>query len=563
MREAFRSADSHSPGSREEVLARRLKTLQNYKVKRSSIQQHPDLIFVNGSVLTVEPEAAGAEGVAVSGDRIAAVGSSIELMRLRGPETRVIDLGGRTLIPGLNSTHRRQMTAAKEIDHVSLIQAKNFQQLGSLVGARAACTPPGQWIESRSLWHEALLAEKRLPTRRELDPATPNHPLFMPRGIHAAVVNSRALEAAGIDRNTPNPEGGTIERDANGDPTGVLLGRARELVAPFLPVPKSPQDALSRQMAVFNSYGITAVTDSGLSIDDIGIYLDLLEHQGLTVRSHLLQQVYDWEGLRASTDALNAHSGNSFLRFDGFKFSLGGGGEDPGLEDHFQIEQNAASKSEILLPPGGIDELLKMCVVAAGAGFQFQSHAAGDTGAHLIANIYEQTNRQTPLMALRWAAVLLSPPSGEVIQRFTDLGVTTVVEDYRLLPRATPLSQEVDHGYGLSVSVAPGAGTGRLSPDQFEHSLVPFSPFTHMEWMATRRDRSGVAVPWPRSRHEALRANTYGNTVTQFMEQPLGSILPGKLADLAVLSGDPTTADGYGDLRCDFTVVGGRIVYER
>jgi predicted amidohydrolase YtcJ len=240
----------------------------------AAMAQPADLILRNGRVVTVDASWRIAAAVAVRGGRIVSVGPDAEVAGLKGPATVEIDLGGRTVIPGLIDTHLHQLFAGLNGPAVQLLDARSMADVQKAIGERVARTAPGQWVLASSGWHEGTLQEGRMPTRQELDPVSPNNPVFIPRGGHVVTVNTRALELAGITRDTPDPEGGRIVRDpATGEATGMLLQNAANLVRRVLPPPPANvADLLVAAMSDLNSYGIVGVVEPGVDERQLGLY---------------------------------------------------------------------------------------------------------------------------------------------------------------------------------------------------------------------------------------------------------------------------------------------------
>lgn len=535
---------------------------------------HPDLILHRGLIRTMDPFKPVAEALAVKGNRIFAVGSSDDVLALAGPQTRTLDLAGRMAMPGLNDSHLHQFRASIDGPKVALDGARSIGDVIGLVAERVARTPAGEWVEGRTLWHESLLAEERLPTRAELDPVSADHPVYLPRGGHVATVNSRALERAEITRDTPDPDGGTIVRDATGEPTGVLLERARDLLAAVLPAETGAaerQQMLSSQMAEMNRLGITSITDPGLLPDELDSYLDLYEAGDATVRSHLLLRVHNLDDLMAGVRALSPRVGNHFLRFDGFKYSMDGGVEGAALADPYQLvegeQRDPDYRGEIILPRGGHEELAAMYLEAARAGFQFQTHAVGDVAAEVAMDHYLATNEQVPLAALRWVLVHLSMPTPRVLEEMARCEILSTMQDNAVLLGRNMLrwwgAQRAEAGNPirtvLDAGIVVGGGT--------DGPVVPASPFISIWWMVTRGMLQGGTLGEQHAitGEEALALYTTGSARTQYVEDEVGTLKIGQLADIAVLDCDAATMppDRITDLRCDLTMLDGKIVFER
>src|SRR5436190_4732192 len=208
------------------------------------IRRAPDLVLYNGNVLTLDPAQPRAQAVALANGLIAAVGSTADVRAAAAPGSTLIDLGGRTVLPGFIDSHAHVSQVGHELSKVDLSRCRSVADVLEAVNQRAQRTPKGEWVEGSAMWHETALAEKRFPTRKEMDAVAPDHPVYLPRGTRFfAVANSLALRLAGIDERTPEPDGGRFERDPDsGQLTGLLLQRpAFAAVKRLLPVP-GPDD---------------------------------------------------------------------------------------------------------------------------------------------------------------------------------------------------------------------------------------------------------------------------------------------------------------------------------
>src|SRR3954468_16322724 len=200
-----------------------------------ALAQPADMGLRGGRVITVDKDWRVAQAIAIKDGRFIAVGDDAAMASRIGPNTQIIELAGKTLVPGLIDTHLHQLFAALNGPAVQLLGAKSIAEVQTAIGERVARTEPGKWVIASSGWHESILDEGRMPTRQELDKVSPDNPVFIPRGGHVVTVNSKALELAGIAKDTPNPEGGVIVRDADGEATGVLLESAANLARRVLP----------------------------------------------------------------------------------------------------------------------------------------------------------------------------------------------------------------------------------------------------------------------------------------------------------------------------------------
>ncbi len=536
-----------------------------------------DTILRNGRVLTVDPGFGTAKAVAVGGNRILAVGADAEIATLAGPATRTIDLKGATVVPGLRDSHLHTLAAARDIFNVALEDARSLAEVNQALAARVRDTKPGDWVIASSGWHEGQIVEGRMPTRQELDAISPDNPVYIPRGGHVAVANSAALKRAGITRDTPDPKGGVIVRDAAGDPTGFLVeGPATNLVRHLLPVLSRDQlkDGLARFGTVLAGLGVTATTEPGATPDDIGAYMDLWRTGGMKHRVRIMQWAMGLADVKARSAVIAPNFGDDWLRIGGFKSLWDGGVEGAWTYDPYQIvegeQTDPAFRGKLLGPAGGDPEALDMFRLAASRGWQFQVHAVGDATIDHLIGLYEKVAEEYPIADLRWTAMHIMLARPEALDRIKRLGIRVTVQDQSVRlannmlrywgdQRAawcTPVGDVVQRG------IPTGAGT--------DAPVAHWNPFVALWWMVTRKVeiRGKIAGPLgPEqaiSRQEALRLYTMGSADVDFMEDRAGSLQPGKLADLAVLSDDYLTVpeDRIRDLRSILTMVDGRIVHQ-
>jgi predicted amidohydrolase YtcJ len=259
----------------------------------------PDLILSNANICTMDAPAGAtcgrvAEAVAIKDGRIVAVGADEEVEALAGTGTARLSLDGRTVIPGIFDSHNHFMEVGAKLSMIRLDECESPEEMMELVRARAKETPPGEWIIGQG-WNEGMFADGRLPTRHDIDPATSEHPVILMRFFNTDVVNSYALKLAGINRNTPDPEGGRIERDAGGEPNGLLRASAKTLMRPLIPKPtmEGMRESLRLACREMHSFGITSVVDPGLRPEEIRAYQSFYADGELSVRVNLMPS---WHG---------------------------------------------------------------------------------------------------------------------------------------------------------------------------------------------------------------------------------------------------------------------------
>lgn len=533
----------------------------------------PDTILHNGHIVTVDGDFAIAEAVAITGDRFSAVGSNAAVLAGAGPATKHIDLGGKTVIPGLFDSHLHLYMTAHEAPRVALIDCRSIADLQAAIAARVAVTPKGEWIVCQMGWHESLLKENRLPTRDELDAVAPDNPVFVPRGGHVGSGNSRAFELAGINEETIDPPGGLIVREIGSKrPIGLLLESACYMLRKKLPAPPPPEteQALLRDaMALLNSFGIVATMDPGLNTHQIGLYEALRARGEVTVRTDLMFRAYNLEDTKTGTQITDFRD-DEFLRYVGVKFMLDGGVEGALHYDPYQIvpgEQNDPDYRGLsLLPAGGEPEFIAALKLVARAGMQAQTHGVGDHCIDTIVRCYLAAAEEVPIRDLRWTVMHLHNPTEAVFAKIREGGILVTAQDQSVLlgankvkwwgrPRAewsTPLRRMIDEG------LLVGGGT--------DAPILPISPFICMWWMVTRQTLQGDCLGPDQAItiREALELYTVNNARIMGVEDQRGVIAPGKLADLVVLDRDllAIPGDEIRDTRALLTLLGGKVVHE-
>jgi predicted amidohydrolase YtcJ len=536
----------------------------------SALAQPADLVLRGGKVITVDKDFRIADGVAIKDGRFLAVGSEEQIVGHIGPSTQVIELAGKVVVPGLIDTHLHQLFAALNGPAVQLLGAKSVADVQKAIGERAARTEPGKWVTASSGWHESILQEGRMPTRHELDPVSPNNPVFIPRGGHVVTVNSRALELAGITRDTPNPEGGIIVRDEKGEATGMLLQNAANLVRRILPPPPANMpDLLKAAMRELNSYGIVGVVEPGVNEQQIALYRRVHDAGEMTVRTDVLYRAMRKAEVEKGIAALKAEKNSDMLRFVGVKFPLDGGVEGGRMSWPYRLvpgeQTNAAYRGVLLLPPGGEDEYVEGLKLIADAGLQAQTHAVGDETIDLIVRAYERVGKEKPIKPLNWAIMHLFHPSDAALKKMAELGIVATMQDHPVLLGHNQRRWWGDEHAAYAIPIRKAIDAGVLVGGGSDGPVVPVDPFLSMWWMTTRQVLKGYALGKEHAitPKEALTLYTINNARIMGVEKERGSIETGKLADLAVLSQNilDVAPDAIRDTRAFMTVVGGKVVY--
>lgn len=531
----------------------------------------PDLVLYNGKIITVDGAFSIAQAVAIQGERFVAVGTNDAVRQRAGPATRQIDLGGRTVIPGLMDGHLHNAGGGPG---VNLSRVRSIDELLAAVEARAKKAPPGELIISNSDWHEAQLHEKRLPHLKELDRVAPRHPVVLVRGGHEYIINSAAAQRWNITRDTKSPAGGEIGRDADGELNGELVDTARALVHLPSAGPLNPT-IIERQMRLLNGVGLTSIRIPGsfqFGGDQVAAYRmfqDLKREGRLTMRVNYLMRIFDFssvdkvKALIASWN-IKPDEGDEWLRIGGMKTLVDGGFEGGNMREPYVEPYGRGGKFKgIEVVPRS--QYIPVVLELNRLGWRVATHAVGDAAVDEVLDAYEAADHERSIKGKRWTIehFFIARPDHFARVRALDLMISAQDHLYLAAPsmakywgrsraeQVTPMRTFLDQGFLV-------AG-GTDSP------VIPYNPFWAMYHFITRDTISdGVYGADQRiSREEALRVYTINNARLTFEENLKGSIEPGKLADLVVLSADYLTVPEkeIEQLKALATMIGGRFVY--
>jgi predicted amidohydrolase YtcJ len=532
-----------------------------------------DTALYNGKIHTVDQDHSVVTALALRDGQIQKTGETAHIRDLAGPGTAELDLGGRTVIPGLIDSHVHVRQVGLDLQRVTLFDATTIDEVLAAIENRATETPDGEWVQAGWGWHESQLEETRLPTRTELDTVAPDNPVYIPRGGHVAVLNSLGLAQAGIDDDTDAPAGGTIVRDPNsGKPNGVVLEAAREeLVEPALPERgfDGYRTDIQRAMEELNSRGVTAALEPGLEQDELRAFMDLQSHGESTLRVDALLWVDTLDDVEKSA-YFSRGFGNDMLKVGGVKFMLDGGVEGAKLLEPYNVvdgvQEQEGYDGHYLLPPGGEDELRAMAKRAAELGHQLQTHAVGDQALDLLVDIYAEAADVRSLEELRWTLMHVFLPTDKTLDRAEELGVHCTVQHHPSYLGQNMLDLWGDQRAADAIPLARLADRDFVVGGGTDAPVVPWYPFQSLEWMVTRETvTAGTLGPEQSvSREQALEWWTRDAAYTMHWEDTLGSLEEGKRADLAVLDTDyfSCPAEEISEINVDLTMVDGEIVYE-
>lgn len=551
------------------------------------------LVVLNGRILTVDARNSVAEAVAVRDGVFVYVGDNAGARKLIGRTTHVLDARGKSVIPGLIESHVHAVGVARDQAEEPFRQLSSLADIETWVRERAARSQPGEWVRIPRV-DLTRFKEGRFPTRAELDKMLPDRPLVFDwsyAGINQVqVLNRAAIMAAGITRDTPNPRGGHIVRDANGDVTGMLRN-ARGLIAAHLsPSPKISPETLLNQLqrvhAHYNAMGITSVNERRAEPETYAVYEQLKQQGRLSVRTTMTMGV-GYQGIGNALRQIEhmpfkPGQGDDWLRVAALKIRVDGGLlygtaylREPYLAEgsaRYYDLPGANHRGELLAKPAEITEIIR---AGHRAGWQMSAHVAGDAGVDVVLDAVEAADRDSPIAARRFNLIHAYLPNAETARRAARLGVVVDTQPVMYYKDGDALAQTLGleragRLYGLKdwlkggVKVAINADHMLgLDPDG---SLQPYNPFLAMYIAVSRQTESGkVFGPEQRvTREEALRMMTLDAAYLSFDERSRGSIEVGKLGDLALLGDDllRCSEEQIKSIKVAATVIGGRVVYQ-
>lgn len=528
-----------------------------------------DLIIRNAKVWTVDSARPEAEAVAILGDRIVSVGSNQEVELWRGPNTRVLDAAGKRLVPGFNDAHVHFTSGGQQLDNVQLNDATSQQEFARRIAERAKKTANGEWMVGGD-WDETKWTPAQLPTKEVIDPITPNTPTALSRyDGHMILANSLALKLAGITAKTPDPDGGVIVHDAQGNPTGALKDAASDLVFKVIPDPTHDQrrHMAERALAHAASLGVTSVQDMNPEYADIAIYAELLEEGKLTTRIYaapLISQVDDQVkiGIRHSF-------GGPYLRIGALK-SYADGSLGSGTAYFFEPFNDQPNNHGLLSDAMHPISMMRDRMMRADAsGLQLCTHAIGDAGISAILDIYAEIDKAHGPRDRRWRIEHAQHMAAKDFDRFAQLHVIASMQPYHAIDDGRWAEGRIGHDrasrtYAFRTFLDHGV---RLAFGT-DWSVAPLNPMLSLYAATTRATLDGKNPNgwFPEQKltiKEAIEAYTMGSAYAEFQETVKGSITPGKLADMVLVSDDILAIDPVKirEVKVLKTWVGGKLTY--
>jgi predicted amidohydrolase YtcJ len=535
------------------------------------------LILINGKVWTENSAQPIAQAVALQGSTILAVGDNAEIRKLAGPDTRVIDLGGRLLLPGFNDSHVHFLSGGESLITVQLRAANSQVEFKERIAQFANTLPKGGWIRD-GLWDHQRWNPPILPNHQLIDDVSGNHPAFLWRlDGHMALVNALAMKLAGIDRNTKDVPGGEIERDKDGDPTGILKDAATALVTRVMP-PLSPEEqdrAMEAAMHEAAAHGVTSVQNMADAPEDRGQpdnfreFQKMERAQKLTVHIYESMPVTDWKTL--ADLGVVAPFGSSDLRIGNLKAFADGalGSETAWMDEPFANNPTyrGLASPDLLDVEHFYDSLRQ----ADKAGLQISIHACGDRANRTILDLYARLEKENGPADRRLRIEHVQHLHPEDYARFVRLGVIVSMQPYHAIDDGrwaqTMLGPERIRSSYAWKSLLDGGATLAFGSDW---PVAPLDPVMGIYAAATRRTLDGKNpngwIPEQRiTVAQAVHAYTVGSASAEHQEAVKGSIQPGKLADLVVLSDDifAIPPEAIEKTKVDMTIFSGNVVYQR
>jgi len=534
-----------------------------------------DLALINGKIITVDEQFSYAEAVSVKDGRIQAVGTTTEIKQLTGPETEVVDLKGKTVMPGLNDSHLHLVGSgsALQIINCRTPPMMGIEDMKKAVAEKVKTAKPGEWIQGRG-WDQAKLAEKRNPSRWDLDEVSPDNPVILTRTCgHLLVANSAALKIGGITKDTPQPVGGVIVKNENGEPTGMLEeGPAMNMVRNEIHKEgiEDYMGQIKTACEAFNAVGITSVIDAGNTSNHMVAYQLLKEKGELTVRTNtMLAAIQNSEPIADSVKRINEFPmltgyGDELLKFQGLKILIDGGigGRTALLRECYEDDPEDFG---VLTVP--VDELQQLVDAANLRGMLCGIHCAGGKAMDIVIDAFKKTNELKPIKGRRFYLIHAYQPTEQNFKDCRDLEIMVASQPSFLYYLGDSYYGNVGqerskwlkpHRAWIDEGILCAAGT--------DSPVTPFPPFVSLWTSIARRTEvndTQMGTDQKVTREEAVRMYTEKGAYLTFEEDLKGTIEQGMLADMVVIDRDIMTCpeDDIKDTNVLTTYLGGKVVY--
>ncbi len=524
----------------------------------------PDLILINGRVITVDRNFSVAEGVAIAGDRILTTGNEDQLRALAGPSTRIVDLKGHTVIPGLMDNHLHGAGGGAGVD---FSRARSLDDVYAALDARVKQVGPDQVIVSNSDWHEAQLKEQRLPLRDDLDRIAPQNPVVLVRGGHEYILNSAALARWGITADTPQPTGGRITRYADGRLNGELVDTAKSLVKLPPSVPRTPNQQLMDREADYkrlNAAGLTSIRHPGISIAEYRMLQQLQNRGEPTIRINALLRAGGEGSEQAIAESgIRQGEGNPWLRMGGIKLGVDGGFEGGLMRQPYETpwDENGTFRG---LQTMETERFFTIVRDLNRRDWRVATHAVGDAAIDLVLNAYEKANAERPIAGRRWSIEHAFIGRPDHLPRMKALGIAIAAQNHLFLAGPSLVKYWGAARAGITTPVKMYLDAGLPVSSGTDAPVVPYPPLWTLYHFVTRDTITGGVLGADQrvTRRQALQMATINNAWLNMEERTKGSLEPNKFADLVILNEDPLTCPEprLRDAKVLATIVGGKIV---
>jgi predicted amidohydrolase YtcJ len=528
-------------------------------VSTALLAQDTDAVLINGKIVTADAPFSIQQAVAVNDGKIAAVGTTAQIRKFAGTKTKIIDLGGRTVIPGLIDSHMHAIRAASFFaTETNWAGVPTLAEALERIRSSAKAKKPGEWIIVGGGWKPEQFKEKRLPTQAELTEAAGDHPAYVQMLYASALMNQRGLDALHIQTDADLPAGGKLDRDAGGKPTGGVSGG---IVALFdrLPKPTLEQqvEGTKKFFHELNRLGMTGVSDpcgNNVTPETYDAINKVWRERQLSVRVTYticgFNPPHEVEEYQKYLALMPMGFGDDMMHFNG-------------IGEQIVWAINNVQKPD----PADLERLYQIAKWAAGRGYGLTFHCTSDAGVDAILKVFERVDSEVSIKNLRWSIAHLNDASPASLRRMKALGMGWTMQDAMYFQgsetertagaEAVRRMPPVETAREIGVPV--GAGTDA-------HRVAPYNPFTALQWALDGKTVDGRALRGPEetpSRANALRAYTQGSAWFSHDEDKRGSLEVGKFADLAVLTNDYMTipVEQIGGLESLLTMVGGKIVY--
>jgi len=553
------------------------------KYENKNMDDQANLVLINGNVVTMDDSKMYAEAVAIKDNKILFVGSNDEIENLIGDSTEVIDLNGKFVIPGFIESHAHFIGLGESLINIDLRNAKSWDEIVTKISHAAKNVKPGEWIIGRG-WHQEkfqIVPQPNVngyPVHNKLSKATPNNPVLLYHASgHAILANAKAMELAGVNKNTKNPEGGTIVRDNDGNPIGIFEENAENLIT------KIYEEHLNKrsEKEIYLDYekkiklaadeciknGITSFHDAGESFEIINLLKQLVDSSKIPVRLYVMinEPVHKLKNSRLQDYRIISY-GDNHLTVRSIKMYIDGALGSRGawlLEPYSDLKNHYGSN----VTP--VKDLEEICELAINNGFQICIHAIGDRGNHEVLNLYEKIFKKYPdKKNLRWRIEHAQHLSNEDVKRFSQLGVIAAMQGIHCTSDAPFVIERLGEKRAKE-----GAYVWRKLIDNetiicngTDAPVEEINPIKNFYATVTRKTNNGnYFYPGQKmTRLEALKSYTVNGAIASFQENLLGTITKGKYADIVVLSNDLLNCADEEILstRILYTIIDGKVYYK-